>query len=58
MGQAYSIGLLNIWSYIAVLPGQQGRSGVSKEKKGEEEKQEIKKRKEYEEPGKNKQRAE
>lgn len=34
MGQAHSIGLLHIWSYIAVLQqGQQERGGVSKQKK-------------------------
>lgn len=33
MGQAHSIGLLHIGSYIAVLLGQQERGGVSKQKK-------------------------
>lgn len=49
MGQAHSIGLLHIWSYIAVLQqGQQERGGVSKQKKVGRRYMKLKKRKTYE----------
>ncbi len=46
MVQAHSISLLYIWFYKAVLPGQQGRSGVSAQikvqrRKGETEKEDL-----------------